>query len=135
MKNNMSIIALDIGDKRVGVAGETQGVIFPISVISRSNLYKELKKIILQREVDTIVVGVPLWIYDSWNKQLPKIQKLIQDLKEVFPDISFFDIDERFSSNLAQRILDEMSIKKEKDAIAATFILESFLLKYKKSLK
>lgn len=61
----MTILALDIGKKRVGMAVENQGIAFPLKVIIRANLVKELTRLIKEREIKTIVVGMPYGEYSG----------------------------------------------------------------------
>ncbi len=130
----MTVLGLDIGDKRVGVAYELQGVVFPYKVLIRANLIKDLKKIIVEKKVTSIVVGVPYGMSEK-NTQQKKIQDFIVFLRETFPKVSFIEEDERYSTQISSNLLEEFGqdASQKKDDIAATYILESYLIRKNKT--
>ena len=69
------------------------------------------------------------------------VNSFIRMLKRYFPQIPIFDCDERLTSVMAQASRLEGGFKKKArqdkaalDAISATFILRSFLARYKQGL-
>ncbi len=116
------IIALDVGNKRVGIAKEVNGIAFPYKIIERVKIVEELKKLSLNEGVSTIVVGTPL-MNGELSEQSKKIERFCDKLKQYFPLIAIKKIDESYTTNIA-RIY---SAQENVDDIAAQIILESYL--------
>lgn len=124
----MSYLALDLWDKRVGIAFSREWISFPLKIVERTKIIQELKKIIQEKNTKTIIVGLPYDLYNTDTKQLEKTQKFIEKLKNIFSEIEVIGFDERFTSFEAENIQKELWIKeKYKDDIAAFLILESYL--------
>ncbi|MFA5917441.1 MAG: Holliday junction resolvase RuvX [Candidatus Gracilibacteria bacterium] len=125
----MSLIAIDLGEKKVGIAIEINNIAFPKKIVSRIELVRELKKIFSENEsYDTIIVGLPYDLYGIDNKQLNKTTKFIEKLKLIFPLKKIIGIDERFTTFEAININKSFkNNKKEVDDISASLILESYL--------
>ncbi|MDD2870484.1 MAG: Holliday junction resolvase RuvX [Candidatus Gracilibacteria bacterium] len=129
MKNNM-YLGIDLGDKRCGISVYVQGIVLPKAIVSRHLLVGELKKLIKEYDITTIVVGLPYDLYEKNLKQLDKTKLFIQKLKSIFPNIKIDGIDERFTSFEADLVLGSMGIKDKngkRDDISAVLILESYL--------
>lgn len=59
---SVSILACDVGLKRIGLAQYTQGIVLPMKPILRKNRHQasqELHAIVVQKHIDTLVVGLP----------------------------------------------------------------------------
>lgn len=133
---NNSIIALDIGDSSIGVAAsDPSGVIsMPIGTIKRTSKVedmKRLKEICDSRNVDTIVVGLPLDINGEIGAQAKKVKKYVVNIKKSI-DCEIVYVDERYTSKMANNTLNTLNIKRGKqkgfeDALAASYILEIYL--------
>ncbi len=132
----MRIIALDIGDVRIGVAMSDVIGMFasPLEVIDRNkiNAVERIKKIVEEYKVDTIVAGLPKSLNGEEKMQAQKVREFVKVLEaELEKEIVF--IDERYSTVAADRMLNETTkknaIEKRKvvDKIAATFILQTYL--------
>lgn len=128
----MTYIWIDLWDKRVGVAIEREGISFPFSIIPRTKIMDEIKKITKEKSVTAIVVWLPYDLYGIKTKQLEKTKNFIEKLKNLFPDIEVIGVDERFSTFEAEEVNNKLWLgKKEKDDIAACVILDSYLQSYK----
>jgi putative holliday junction resolvase len=124
----MSYLALDLWDKRVGIAFSREWISFPLNIVERPKIIQELKKIIQERNIKTIIIGLPYDLYDTNKTQLEKTQKFIEKLKNIFSEIEIIGFDERFTTFEAENIQKELWIKgKYKDDISAFLILESYL--------
>ena len=139
--NHKRVMGIDFGEVKIGIA-----ISDPLKIISSPYLtinrkktpdyITEIKKIVLEKEVESIVVGYPLTLSGNRSKQTQNTEKFINQL-EIDLDAMIFKCDERLSSQEAQRYLKEQGIKigynKEKvDQISASIILNQFLLSYKK---
>ena len=120
-------LAIDLWDKRSGIAIEQAGIVFPKEIVLRPKLLQTLKKYIQEYKITTIVVGLPYDLYWKNHKQLEKTKQYMEYLKEQFPDINIEWCDERFTSFAADEISLEMWDSSKRDDIAAALILETYL--------
>nr|MDD3720771.1 Holliday junction resolvase RuvX [Candidatus Gracilibacteria bacterium] len=129
----MSAIAIDLGEKKVGIAVEINNIAFPKKIVSRIDLVRELREFFkLNLNYDTIIVGLPYDLFGKDDKQLNKTTKFIDKLKEIFPKKNIIGVDERYTTFEAQNINNTFLNKKDKvDDISACLILESYLQRVK----
>ncbi|AFU67651.1 Holliday junction resolvase, putative [Psychroflexus torquis ATCC 700755] len=130
------VIALDFGMKRTGIAisDEMKMIASGLRTVETRNLMQELKKIIEEESVDTLVVGQPKHI-DGKPMQLEKnILYFIEDVQALFPSLVIKRIDERFTSKMAFQTMIDSGLKKKQrqnkglvDEISATIILQNYL--------
>lgn len=132
----MRSIGLDVGDKTIGVAvsdllGFTaQG----ITTIRRKKLemdLEELKKLINEYEVSTIVIGLPKNMNGTLGPRAEIVHEFAAQLqKNVTAEIVFWD--ERLSTVAASKVLIEADVSRKKrkqviDKMAAVIILQGYL--------
>ncbi|MBR2615010.1 MAG: Holliday junction resolvase RuvX [Clostridia bacterium] len=139
----MRILALDIGDKRIGLAisDPFNSYALPLKTYFRKNLKTdlvELSKIIKEKEITNIVCGLPVNFDGSPSIQTQKTGYFIDRLKETV-NLPIETVDERCTTVEAERVLIEENMSREDrkkvvDAIAATYILEGYLNKIKKEI-
>jgi len=119
-------LAIDLWDKKCWLAIELEWVIIPKAIVARVKLIQELKKLIQEYDIKTIVVWLPYDLYWKNLKQLEKTKKFIEKLKDIFKDIFIDSIDERFTSFEADNILIELwmdsSKNVKKDDLSAVLI-------------
>lgn len=134
----MNIIALDIGDKRIGIAVNDPvcNIPLPFQTYNRKHLNDDIAYILSiakMRNAQVIVCGMP-YNYDGTDSyQTIKTKKFVTALSNV-TDLKVEIQDERFTTLDAREILIEADIKREKrkqliDKVAASYILESYLKK------
>lgn len=134
------VLAIDYGLKRIGVAVSDPERIFafPCKVVENKNLkfvLEEIKNLILEKEVDLVVVGIPYQRSEKRNSMEETVNEFIEKLsKEI--SVSIEKVDESYTSFIANENLKECNIsarnsKKLVDAEAARLILEEFLNKTK----
>ncbi len=135
----MRIMALDYGDKRIGVALSdalkmtAQGK----EVIQHTNIKADLKRldeIIKEDEVEKIVVGLPRNMNGTYGPRAEKTLKVVEKLKDKL-SIPVETWDERLSTMAAERVLLEADTSRNKrkkviDMMAATIILQGYLERY-----
>ncbi len=130
------ILALDLGDKRIGVAlsDPTQTLASPLTIIERvtdEQAIRDILKIATENRVDRIVVGLPRSMDGSIGYQAEKVQSFtIQLEKRTTIPIEYRD--ERFTTVTAMRLKQESSARKVNrrtryDAMAAAIILQEYL--------
>ena len=138
----MRIIALDVGDKTIGIAVSdplmmtAQG----ITTIDRVGIRKDADKVlalIREYECTTVVVGLPLNLDGSDSVQTQKVRDFRTMLENKMRSTAMKGIeivyqDERFTTKMAESVLinADVSRKKRKNVIdkqAAVIILQSYL--------
>jgi putative Holliday junction resolvase len=132
----MRSLGLDIGDKRIGVAlSDPKGILAsPLTVINRRDDRLDIKaitEIVSQKQVEQIVVGLPLSMDGSLGRQAEKVQDFVQKLGEQV-EIPVEYRDERLTTVLAERLMQTVDTKKAgkkagHDAQAAALILQGYL--------
>ncbi len=135
------LIALDIGEKRIGVAVTDPFGTYalPHGTIFRKTIkidLAEIAKITAERGAAKIVCGLPVNFDGSESRQTRDARFFIDRLKEAV-SIPVVTADERCTTIEAHRVLIEGNMRREKrkqyvDSIAATYILEGYLKKTKK---
>lgn len=126
------ILALDLGDQWIGIAiSDVDGFIArPYKTIEAHELDSFLQQCIVQEGLETIVLGLPTTMRHTVSQQTQKILTEKERLALAFPAITWVLWDERLSSKRAQE-LKHAKTKEEKrksHAIAAAFILDSYLI-------
>ena len=119
----MSLLGLDLGEKRVGVAISRSGIIAePLTTLNfDDNFFEELKNICQEEEVEKIVIGLPKSLSGKKNAQEQKIRKIAKNIEEKM-ETAIELIDESFTSRIAQeRKADDI------DQEAAVVILQDYL--------
>lgn len=132
----MKTLALDIGNKRIGVAAsDTLGILAsPLTVIHHESDAKSIDAILHlsnQEGADEIVVGLPISLDGKHTRQTRSVASFISKLEARSP-VTVTAVDERFSTMEAKRLLSETKPVKgrsrgEIDAAAAAVILQSYL--------
>jgi len=127
-----SIIALDVGSVRVGVAVASliARLPRPLATLDRErDFFIELQNLISVEEAGALIVGFPRGMQGQSTAQTEAIQDFVKELKEhVSLPIVFQD--EALTSKKAEAELDARGTnysKADVDALAATYILEYFL--------
>ncbi|MBW6478496.1 MAG: Holliday junction resolvase RuvX [Bacteroidales bacterium] len=140
------ILALDYGQKRVGIAvtDESRIIANGLKTVHVKDVMDFLKEYVSKENVDCIVVGEPRDMKNQASDASRFIEPFVKHLKKQFPDIVVDRMDERFTSRMAfQTMIDAGLGKKSRqnkelvDTISATLILQSYmeLLAFKQSGK
>lgn len=130
----MNYLGIDLWDKRCGLAYTNEGFIFTLPYIKRVEIISKLKKIIWEKNISKIIVGMPYDLYGIEIKQQYKTQIFVEKLQKEFPHIEIIIIDERFTTFESLQILSEIwekNIAEKKDSLSAYLILETYLEKIK----
>ena len=132
----VSALGLDLGAKRVGVAGcDRTGLIATgLTTLSRTSfesLVRPLSELIQSREVEVLVVGLPYTLDGEIGAQAKKIQKLARRLSKAL-DVPIEFVDERLTSFAAEQMMLDRQIspsrnKAQIDRKAAAIILQQWL--------
>ena len=132
----MSIVALDFGAKRIGVAVSDPGLTYalPVETIERSNLDADLARIVELAQAygaTELVVGDPLTLSGERSIAAEKTDAFVERLKRVFAG-TVHRMDERLTTAQATKTLVAADVSRKKrrqivDRMAAALILEAFL--------
>ena len=130
------ILAIDYGEKKIGLAlsDPLKIIAKPFKTIENSSIKKllvDLEIIINEKNIDKIVVGLPITLKNSYSEQTNKVVEFIKILKDKLK-IKIIVVDERLSSIEAKKSLILQGIKtghnkKDIDMTAAAIFLQSYL--------
>ena len=134
------LVGLDLGEKTIGIAVSDQSLIVatPLKTISREGFKKDLIKlseILKEYNIGGFVMGLPISLDGTENKQTLKVIKMGDEIKNYFVvPIDYFD--ERFSSDvifkeMRKANLSRSKIKNKIDQQAAAYILQGYLEKHR----
>lgn len=134
------VVALDVGEKRIGVAvsdpmGWTAQGLESYSRRGEEKDRAHLLELMKGYEPITLLVGMPRNMNGSYGPQAEKIQAFAEDLSGFLTgklDFQLDYFDERLTSAAAERILIDAGVRREKrrnviDMMAAVQILQSYL--------
>ena len=132
----MRILALDVGERRIGVAlsDPTQTLARSLLVLDRRDDKEALKRVaalVREQGVERVVVGYPLSLRGDVGPQAERVGRFARALARVL-EVPVEMWDERYSTVDAERILREQGIdgrrrRRRIDATAAAVILQSYL--------
>jgi putative Holliday junction resolvase len=131
----MRRLGIDFGASRIGVAisDELGMLAHPLETIPNNDAFlPKLQKIILEKGVLAIVVGIPRNMDGSYGPAAEKAKLFMSQLKTEFPGLQLIAWDERLTTLEAQRLLHAAGrdVKKSRpviDQVAAQVILQSYL--------
>ena len=135
----MRRLALDIGNKRIGVAvSDLTGLYaFPLTTIMRKNIpedFDRIYKLLREKDAKELIIGLPLSLSGHEGEQANLVKSFGNLLNDKI-DIPIYYVDERYSSVQAEERLINAGVspsrnRKRVDAAAAAIILQSYLDKY-----
>jgi putative Holliday junction resolvase len=132
----MRILALDHGTRRIGVAvsDEAQTIAQPLEYIPAepfADFLERLKKILVEKEVEMVLIGMPRNMDGSYGPAAQKVDTFVGVLKLAIT-VPIKTWDERLTTKMANRILIEGNVRRDKrkekvDKMAAAILLQSYL--------
>lgn len=133
----MRILALDVGDKTIGLAVSDELLLTAqgVDVIRRMSWVKDLiqlREVMNRFAVDRVVVGLPRNMDGSFGPRSELVRKFTDRLRNEFSDMEFVFWDERLSTVAAEKSLIAADVSRAKrrkviDKMAAVFILQGYL--------
>jgi len=140
----MRVLALDAGEKRIGVAvSDPLGIIAQgVTVITRRDPetdLNEIKRIIEEYKADSVVIGMPINMDGTKGKSAEKVNEFVEVLKGRL-SIPVYTYDERLSTKESEKFLISANVSRKKrkqviDKMAAQLILESYLERLKHNVR
>jgi len=132
----MRVMALDVGDKTIGVAVSDALQLTAQSrpTLRRKNLSSDLdalRRLAIENEVHEIVVGQPLHMNGTASPQSRKVARFADELRKAL-NVPVISWDERLTSFEAEQHLEQMGLncrqrREQVDKIAAMIILQNYL--------
>lgn len=132
----MRVLALDIGEKRIGVAcGNTEtGIAFPVSVLPAAEVEAHavtFRRVIEDHEPELLVAGRPLSLNGEVGAQAERVEAVARKVAAAC-GLPLEFVDERLSSSEAKRIMHEQGLNERQmrgklDCVAASIFLQTWL--------
>ncbi len=139
----MRFLALDLGAKRIGLAlsDPTARIAFPAGALQRRGRKRDLaalRELIREKQVEAVVVGLPLHMDGRVGEEAQAARRFARDLSAA-TGLSVDTLDERWTSVEAERALRESPRKARRkreniDAVAATILLRTYLARRESEL-
>jgi putative Holliday junction resolvase len=130
------ILAVDIGERRVGLAlsDELGMLAHPFKTLQWSgllNFITSIKQIITSENIDKIIIGIPYTLNGGLSEKTTEIKKIVDQIRNQI-DVEVIEIDERLTTKMAIQALHAVGKKPSKnrntiDQVAAVYILQSYL--------
>ncbi len=133
------LIALDLGERRIGLAvSGPGGLALPAGHINRGKLAQDVQQVIAaaaERQAQGIVVGIPYTLQGETGPSAKLAHGFIRALRRAIGKETFLpvhEMDERFTSVEAEGLLRESGVQPSRDRAtvdetAAVLILRRFL--------
>lgn len=129
----MTILALDVGAQRIGVA--TANVIARIAsplvtIPNNESIANTIQRLIAENDVEMLVVGLPRGLDGQETAQTRTVRDFVSSLQQTIGDFPMQFQDEALTSRKAEEELEARGKPYQKgdiDALAATYILDDYL--------
>ena len=132
MSQSASILALDLGKVRVGVARASwpDGIPTPLTTLKNdSSLAVNLTQLVASEHAEVLVAGKPMTLSGTDSKQTRYTLEIVRQLETVLP-LKIYLQDESATSLQAEAELKRSRggyDKADIDALSAVYILEDFI--------
>lgn len=130
------VLGIDYGLKRTGIAitDALQIIASGLTTIPTHSLDDFISNIVIKEDIECFVVGNPKNLDGTNTDMTLPVKRFINRLQKLYPDITSFQIDERFTSKIAKNAILTSGVKKKKrrnkalvDEVSATIILQNYL--------
>lgn len=116
----MNILAIDWGEKRIGLALSEDGhFAFPLDVVRTLD---DVKRIIEERKIKKVILGWPIGLSGNETDKTKEVGRFYQELLKLGMPIE--KIDERYSTRMVPNEGRGMDMK---DAVSAQILLQEYL--------
>ncbi len=132
------ILAIDYGTKRTGIAvsDPLQIIGSALETVPTAEVLVFLKKYLAEEEVETIVVGEPMYPDGNPAQIAPQVKGFVNQLRKTFPNMEIAMQDERYTSEEAKAVILQSGARQKKrrdkslvDRVSAAIILQQFMEK------
>ncbi len=131
-----SILALDVGERRIGVASASliARLPSPLNVLQNTpDVFEEIAKLAAEENAGALVIGLPRGLNGQETKQTEEVRQFAENLRQATKTPLYFQ-DEAVTSKQAEAELKQRKISYNKeaiDALSAVYILNDFLAEHK----
>jgi putative Holliday junction resolvase len=132
MQHRSTVLALDVGAQRIGVARALLVTRFaaPLTTLTHTaDIYDVVGKLAKEEDAGVLVVGLPRGLEGQHTAQTRSVEEFAEGLKQAL-GLPLYYQDEAVTSAQAEAELQARKkpyVKGDIDALAATYILEDFL--------
>jgi putative Holliday junction resolvase len=133
----MRALGLDVGSKTIGVAmtDEANIAAHPLTVLDRvgnSGDSARILALVTEHGITDVVVGMPYELSGRVGHRGRRVEGFIEALREAVGEVAVHEIDERFTTAEAERVMIDADVKRDKrraviDQQAAAIILQTWL--------
>lgn len=129
--SSQSLVCLDVGEKRIGVAVADTSIKIAVAfdtIEVDGNELSKIAEIVIREGAKTIVIGYPRNQQGETTAQTQYVERFASQLEDIADDIVFQD--ESLTSVMAENRLIAMKkpyVKGDIDAQAAAIILEDYM--------
>lgn len=138
MRNNLSILALDLGSKYIGLAVSRKGSFLgsPLGALIRKTIeedLEEISQILDENNIDLLLIGMPYVLNSKIESdQCLIVKDFVNCIKKIKPKLEIAYIDERLSSWAVKKQMGSKRLKRGRhkinlDSLAAASFIESYL--------
>ena len=129
-------LGIDYGTKRTGIAitDAMQIIASGLTTVATHTLDDFISNLVQKEAIECFVVGDPKNLDGTATDSTSHVNGFVKRIKQKYPDIPIYQIDERFTSKIAkQSILASGAKKKVRqykalvDQVSATIILQNYL--------
>jgi putative Holliday junction resolvase len=140
MSQQPKLIALDLGERRIGLAvSGPGGLVMPAGHIVRTKLAQDVQQVIAsaqERQAQGIVVGIPYTLDGETGASAKLARGFIRALRRAIgaeESLAIHEMDERYTSVEAEGLLREAGVQPSRDRasvdeVAAVLILQRYLV-------
>ncbi len=137
------ILALDVGNRRIGVAiSDPLGILAqPLLTLFRKTPNADLKslvRLIRRYSISDLVVGDPVHLSGELSPQAQRTREFADTIQQAYPELRLHRLDERLTTAEAHALLDRSGrrvrtraarLERERtiDQVAAVLLLDAFL--------
>lgn len=132
MQANKSVLALDIGGRRIGVAIARAPVYIATPLITlevTERIHDEIAQLATQEDAGLVVIGLPRGLEGQDTPQTTATRKFASQLESRLTVPMVYQ-DEAATSLKAEQTLEEIGkgyVRGQIDSLAATYILEDYI--------
>ena len=128
-----TILALDVGEQRLGIAIASGDVKFarPLTTLANSEKFiDDIENLIEEHNIDTLVIGLPRGLDGQETNQTTAVREFARKLANkvsipfVFQDEALTSVKAEAELNKSRKAYNRGDI----DALAATYILEDYIV-------
>lgn len=131
------IVALDLGDARIGVAvsdplGITAQPLEPVQCVGSRKDLARIERLLREYEAGTVVIGLPRLLSGEEGERAERARAFGAGLQKRLPRLAVSYWDERLTTVEAERLLIDADVSRKRrrklvDGIAAALILQGYI--------